>query len=291
MLNGKFIGVREEANVFVVERKFAVRFAKQLILRATALGVYFAEVNGVRVGDGYLAPGWTTYNKTLQVQEYDITRIRKTAGDCIRKAQFIFPRSGSRNFERDVIGQGVNIADIFSAGRIDGGFYGRSRADFRIFGFITHIILRRCGLLCFVVADFFQFDVIEADSFRSLFQGKNLRPLPKVDCRLRDFPRPGAFADRSSSDVTGYGVKEIFGRFGQKRGVRVSGEIAHGQCIFPRAFGRDCKIDGRIGIIDRLHAGALRSVGILCGIRSGRTPRERSIFRFVANDIFGRGVE
>ena len=77
MLNGKFIGVREEANVFVVERKFAVRFAKQLILRATALGVYFAEVNGVRVGDGYLAPGWTTYNKTLQVQEYDITTLVK----------------------------------------------------------------------------------------------------------------------------------------------------------------------------------------------------------------------
>ena len=74
MLNGKFIGVREEANVFVVERKFAVRFAKQLILRATALGVYFAEVNGVRVGDGYLAPGWTTYNKTLQVQEYATLR-------------------------------------------------------------------------------------------------------------------------------------------------------------------------------------------------------------------------
>lgn len=77
MLNGKFIGVAEQANVFVLEQKFAVRSAKKVTLFATALGVYFAEVNGVRVGDGYLAPGWTSYNKTLQVQEYDITPLVK----------------------------------------------------------------------------------------------------------------------------------------------------------------------------------------------------------------------
>ena len=68
MLSGKFIGAAENANTFVLEQKFTVRSAKQVTLRATALGVYFAEVNGVRVGDGYLAPGWTSYNKTLQVQ-------------------------------------------------------------------------------------------------------------------------------------------------------------------------------------------------------------------------------
>ena len=77
MLNGKFIGVAEQANVLVLEQKFAVRSAKKVTLFATALGVYFAEVNGVRVGDGYLAPGWTSYNKTLQVQEYDITPLVK----------------------------------------------------------------------------------------------------------------------------------------------------------------------------------------------------------------------
>ena len=77
MLNGKFIGVAECANTFVLEQKFTVRSAKKATLRATALGVYFAEVNGVRVGDGFLAPGWTSYNKTLQVQEYDITSLVK----------------------------------------------------------------------------------------------------------------------------------------------------------------------------------------------------------------------
>ena len=77
MLNGKFIGVKEEANVFSLERKFRASGAAKVTLRATALGVYFAEVNGERVGDAYLAPGWTSYNKTLQVQEYDITPLVK----------------------------------------------------------------------------------------------------------------------------------------------------------------------------------------------------------------------
>ncbi len=77
MLNGKFIGVKEGANVFCVEQKFTLCSAKKVTIRATALGVYFAEVNGVRVGDGYLAPGWTSYNKTLQVQGYDITSLVK----------------------------------------------------------------------------------------------------------------------------------------------------------------------------------------------------------------------
>ena len=84
MLNVKFIGVKEETNVFVLEQKFAVRSAKQVTLRATTLGVYFAEVNGVRVGDGYLAPGWTSYNKTLQVQEYDITALVKDGENVLK---------------------------------------------------------------------------------------------------------------------------------------------------------------------------------------------------------------
>ena len=46
----------------------------------TALGVYEAVLNGKRVSDYVLAPGWTTYEKRLQVQTYDITdmlRVQK----------------------------------------------------------------------------------------------------------------------------------------------------------------------------------------------------------------------
>lgn len=43
----------------------------ELIL--TALGVYEAELNGKRVSEYVLAPGWTVYDKRLQFQRYDIT--------------------------------------------------------------------------------------------------------------------------------------------------------------------------------------------------------------------------
>lgn len=44
-------------------------------LSLTALGVYEAELNGKRVGDFILAPGWTSYRKRLQYQEYDVTAL------------------------------------------------------------------------------------------------------------------------------------------------------------------------------------------------------------------------
>ena len=39
----------------------------------TAHGLYEAWLNGERVGDACLTPGWTSYNKRLQYQVYDVT--------------------------------------------------------------------------------------------------------------------------------------------------------------------------------------------------------------------------
>ncbi|MFY0688572.1 MAG: family 78 glycoside hydrolase catalytic domain [Cyclobacteriaceae bacterium] len=39
----------------------------------TAHGVYEARLNGQRVGEYFMAPGWTSYNKRLQYQTYDVT--------------------------------------------------------------------------------------------------------------------------------------------------------------------------------------------------------------------------
>lgn len=44
-------------------------------LSATAHGIYEAFVNGVRVGDDELAPGASSYQKTLYVQRYDVTDL------------------------------------------------------------------------------------------------------------------------------------------------------------------------------------------------------------------------
>lgn len=42
-------------------------------LYATALGVYEAHLNGLRLGDQVLAPGWTDYYKRVEYQFYDVT--------------------------------------------------------------------------------------------------------------------------------------------------------------------------------------------------------------------------
>lgn len=83
MLSGKFIGVKEKTNTFTVEKEFEVKDRQKAVLKITALGLYYAEINGVRVGDCYLTPGWTSYNKTLQVQEYDVTELLKDGENVI----------------------------------------------------------------------------------------------------------------------------------------------------------------------------------------------------------------
>ena len=44
-------------------------------LYATAHGVYTATINGTRVGDEVLAPGWTSYRHRLRYQTHDVTSL------------------------------------------------------------------------------------------------------------------------------------------------------------------------------------------------------------------------
>lgn len=48
-------------------------------LYATALGIYQATLNGQKVGDHELAPGWTEYKKRVRFQTFDITDHLKDA--------------------------------------------------------------------------------------------------------------------------------------------------------------------------------------------------------------------
>ncbi len=60
----------------VFRRDFQVsRPLKAASLKITALGSYIAKINQKRVGDFVLAPGWTSYDKRLQVQEYDVKQL------------------------------------------------------------------------------------------------------------------------------------------------------------------------------------------------------------------------
>lgn len=52
-------------------------------LYATAHGIYEAFINGERVGDLELAPGWTAYRTRLQVQTYDVTDMLSPGGNVV----------------------------------------------------------------------------------------------------------------------------------------------------------------------------------------------------------------
>ena len=64
--------------VFLVDKK---------VLSATAYitshGMYEAQINGKKVGDAYLTPGWTSYNKRLQYQVYDVTQLLASGQNVI----------------------------------------------------------------------------------------------------------------------------------------------------------------------------------------------------------------
>ncbi len=49
----------------------------------TAHGLYEAQINGKRVGDAYFTPGWTSYNKRLQYQVYDVIPLLKNGANAI----------------------------------------------------------------------------------------------------------------------------------------------------------------------------------------------------------------
>ena len=49
----------------------------------TAHGLYEAQLNGHRIGDAVLTPGWTSYNHRLQYQAYDVTPLIRQGKNAI----------------------------------------------------------------------------------------------------------------------------------------------------------------------------------------------------------------
>jgi alpha-L-rhamnosidase len=52
-------------------------------LYVTALGVYEVELNGHRVGDHVLAPGWTSYHHRLRYETFDVTDLLEPGANAI----------------------------------------------------------------------------------------------------------------------------------------------------------------------------------------------------------------
>ena len=77
-LKPRFITVErpyKEGAVEVFEQDISAAGVKKATLTITALGVYEAEIDGKKVGDVFLAPGYTYYPKDLHVQVYDVTEM------------------------------------------------------------------------------------------------------------------------------------------------------------------------------------------------------------------------
>lgn len=92
-------------NEFMINKKI-----KSATAYIAAKGLYEAHINGKRIGDSYLSPGWTSYRKRLQYQVYDVTASLRNGLNAI----------------------GVTLGNGWFKGRIGFGtqhsFYGDTRA-------------------------------------------------------------------------------------------------------------------------------------------------------------------
>jgi len=63
---------------FVLSKEIA-----QATAYITSYGFYEANMNGQKIGNAYLTPGWTSYSKRLQYQAYDVTALLKEGANTL----------------------------------------------------------------------------------------------------------------------------------------------------------------------------------------------------------------
>ena len=62
-------------------RRFSAHRVLRAVLEITGLGIYRAELNGKRVGNDYLTPGWNDYDAYVRFQTYDVTALLETENE------------------------------------------------------------------------------------------------------------------------------------------------------------------------------------------------------------------
>ena len=84
----KWIEMQNEDSINRPAQYFRKQFASNKKISSatayiTAHGMYEAQINGKRIGDAYLTPGWTSYKKRLQYQVYDVTGLLTNGSNAI----------------------------------------------------------------------------------------------------------------------------------------------------------------------------------------------------------------
>ncbi len=67
----------------VFRKEFATTPVTRAMLHATALGVYSLAINGRRVSEDRLAPGWSAYQRRIHSQSYDVTAMLRDGENVI----------------------------------------------------------------------------------------------------------------------------------------------------------------------------------------------------------------
>ena len=83
-ISTKSINLYEENPSPLFRRDFTVpRTIKKAVMYVSGLGYYEAFLNGKKVGDKLLEPGWTNYSKRVLYSTYDVTSYLTAGNNCI----------------------------------------------------------------------------------------------------------------------------------------------------------------------------------------------------------------
>lgn len=78
------VDVKESGPSSMFRKTFELKSGiKKARIYVTSLGLYELHLNGSRVGDYWLTPGWTSYHKRLQYQTYDVTDMLKEGNNAL----------------------------------------------------------------------------------------------------------------------------------------------------------------------------------------------------------------
>ena len=115
----------ESGPAVLLRREFAVDgVIAAARLYATAHGAYVAEINGRRVGDDALAPGWTSYHRRLRYQACDVTGLLRPGANVIGfqvADGWWRGRLGFAAGARDTYGTSLGLLAQLEITRADGG--------------------------------------------------------------------------------------------------------------------------------------------------------------------------
>lgn len=106
-----------------VRKTFTATKGGTQTLRISALGLYRAFINGQRVGDDLMTPGWTSYWDRLSYQTYDVGALLQDGentidiwlGDGWYRSRMMWPRNEILNCWGDEVGAIADLRDAAGA--------------------------------------------------------------------------------------------------------------------------------------------------------------------------------